>query len=107
MWGRRGGIGIDVNGDGIPDFRIGRFGVRPDIGLAFPGGYPPMGYTPMGYPGMYPMGAGVDLDGDGISDLRVGPFGQVRPDIGMFVKGPVPGPYMYGYGPAYYPPPYY
>ena len=107
MWGRRRGIGIDVNGDGIPDFRIGRFGVRPDIGLAFPGGYPPMGYAPMGYPGMYPMGAGVDLDGDGISDLRVGPFGQVRPDIGMFVKGPVPGPYMYGYGPAYYPPPYY
>ena len=103
MWGRRG-IGIDVNGDGIPDFRVGRFGVRPDIGLAFPG-YPPMGYPPMGYPGMYP-GAGFDLDGDGIPDVRVGPFGQVRPDIGMFVKGPIPGPYMPGPYP-YYPPPYY
>jgi len=105
MWGRRRGIGIDVNGDGIPDFRIGRFGVRPDIGLAFPGGYPPMGYPPMGYPPMYPpMGAGVDLDGDGISDIRVGPYGQVRPDVGLFVKGPMPGPYM---AVPYYPPPYY
>ena len=82
----RRGIGIDLDGDGIPDLRVGRFGVRPDVGMAFMGGpvYPP-------------MGSGIDLDGDGISDVRVGPFGQVRPDIGMFVHGPRP----------FYPPPYY
>ena len=45
----RRGIGIDINGDGIPDFRVGLGGVRPDIGMAFMGGppvYPPYG---MGY----------------------------------------------------------
>ena len=97
MFGFRRGIGVDINGDGIPDLRVGRFGVTPDVGMAFMGphyGPPPMmGY---GYPPYYP-GAGIDVDGDGIPDLRVGPYGQVRPDIGMFVHGP----------PLYYPPPYY
>ena len=46
-------------------------------------------------------GARIDVDGDGIPDMRVGPFGQVRPDVGTFVKGPPL------YGPAFYPPPYY
>ena len=92
----RRGIGIDIDGDGIPDLRVGRFGVRPDIGMAFMGGPRPY-YPPppmMGYPGV-----GYDLNGDGIPDVRVGPYGNVTPDVGMFVP---PRPY----GP-YYPPPYY
>ena len=93
MWGR--GIGFDLNGDGIPDIRLGRFGLRPDIGMAFMGAYPPYP-TPMGYGA---PGVGVDLNGDGITDLRFGPFGQVRPDVGMFVPGPYYSPYPY-----YYPP---
>ena len=91
---RPGGLGVDINGDGIPDVRVGPFGtVRPDIGMNFMGAYPPMYGPPM-------MGPGVRLDvnGDGIPDVAVGPFGQVRPDIGSFV------PPAY---PAYYPPPYY
>ena len=94
MFGR--GIGLDINGDGIPDLRIGRHGVTPDIGMAFMG-YPRPYYPPMGYPG---MGMGVDVNGDGIPDIRVGPYGQVTPDIGMFVP---PRPY----GPYPYYPPYY
>ena len=97
MWGRRRGIGIDLNGDGIPDLRVGRYGVKPDVGMGFmgyPGAYPP----PMGYPGMG-MGMGVDLNGDGISDVRVGPYGNVRPDVGMFVPGPYANPYYPPYPP--------
>ena len=87
------GMRVDVNGDGIPDYRVGPYGqVRPDVGAYVPPAYPPA------YGGMYgpPMGRGVDIDGDGISDIRVGPYGQVRPDIGMVVHGP-----------PMYPPPYY
>jgi hypothetical protein len=92
MWGP-GGVGVDVNGDGVSDLRVGHFGqVRPDVGMAYGG----MGPT-MGYPGMAGMGRGVDLNGDGLSDIRVGPYGQVRPDVGMYA------PPQYGPGP-YYPP---
>ena len=92
-----GGARIDVNGDGIPDMRVGPFGqVRPDIGTFVHG--PPM-YGPYGGYGMGYGGARVDVDGDGIPDVRVGPFGGVRPDVGTFVHGP----YMGGYYPgAYY-----
>ena len=94
-----GGMGVDLNGDGISDIRVGPYGqVRPDVGMAYGGmGYPPMApMAPMGYP---PMGRGVDLNGDGISDVRVGPYGQVRPDVGMAFMG-APG----AYGPRpYYP----
>ena len=94
-----GGARIDVNGDGIPDMRVGPFGqVRPDIGTFVHG--PPM-YGPYGGYGMGYGGARVDVDGDGIPDMRVGPFGQVRPDVGTFVKGPPM------YGPGMYPPAYY
>ena len=89
-----GGARIDVNGDGIPDMRVGPFGqVRPDVGTFVHG--PPM------YGGYGMGGARVDVDGDGIPDMRVGPFGQVNPDVGTFVKGPP----MYGAG--MYPPAYY
>ena len=95
MYGRRG-VGVDINGDGIPDVRVGRFGqVRPDVGMAFMGGAPAYGHGGMPY-----GGARVDVNGDGIPDVRVGPYGQVRPDVGSFVP---PG----GYGPGYYPPPAY
>ena len=89
-----GGARIDVNGDVIPDMRVGPFGqVRPDIGTFVHG--PPM-YGPYGGYGMGYGGARVDVDGDGIPDMRVGPFGQVRPDVGTFVKGPpIYGPGMY------------
>ena len=81
----RRGIGIDVNGDGIPDLRVGPFGgVRPDIGMAFMGA-PPMYPPPYGYGYGY-GGARIDIDGD-------------RPDVGTFVHGPVM--------PPYYPTPYY
>ena len=87
MYGPYGGYGgarIDVNGDGIPDVRVGPFGqVRPDVGAFIP---PAPGY---GY-GMPYGGARVDVNGDGIPDIRVGPYGQVRPDVGAFVP---PRPY--------------
>ena len=91
-----GGARIDVNGDGIPDMRVGPYGqVRPDVGT-FVHGPPMYGGYGMGY-----GGARVDVDGDGIPDMRVGPYGQVRPDVGTFVKGPPM------YGPGMYPPAYY
>ena len=98
MFGR--GIGLDINGDGIPDLRVGLGGIRPDIGMAFMGAPPMYPYPPYGYGyGMGYGGARVDIDGDGIPDVRVGPFGTVRPDIGTFVHVP--------YMPGYYPTPYF
>ena len=88
MWGP-GGVGVDVNGDGVSDLRVGHFGqVRPDVGMAY-GGMAGLGMG-MGYPG---MGRGVDVNGDGVSDIRVGPYGQVRPDVGMYAPQYGPGPY--------------
>ena len=88
-----GGARVDVNGDGIPDVRVGPYGqMRPDVGQYVHG--PPM-YGGMGY-----GGARVDVNGDGIPDVRVGPYGQVRPDVGQYVHGPPMGA-------PYYPHPYY
>ena len=37
MWSP-GGVGVDVNGDGVSDLRVGHFGeVRPDVGMAYGG----------------------------------------------------------------------
>ena len=92
-----GGARVDVNGDGIPDVRVGPYGqMRPDVGqfVHGPPAYPPYGGMPYG------GGARVDVNGDGIPDVHVGPYGQVRPDVGQFVHGPqmYPPPY---YGPHY------
>ena len=80
-----GGARLDLNGDGIPDVRVGPYGqVRPDVGSFVPPGPPAYGYgAPYG-------GARVDVNGDGIPDVRVGPYGQVRPDVGAYVP---PRPY--------------
>ena len=93
MYGR-----VDLNGDGVPDVRVGAFGqVRPDVGMAYMGGAPGYGYGGMPY-----GGARFDVNGDGIPDVRVGPYGQVRPDVGTYVHGPAPyGVPPYGY-PHYY-----
>ena len=47
MWGRPG-MGVDLNGDGISDVRVGPFGtVRPDVGMYVHGPYvPPPPYYP-------------------------------------------------------------
>ena len=43
-----GGVGVDLNGDGVSDVRVGPFGtVRPDVGMAYMGAGP---YVPRPYP---------------------------------------------------------
>ena len=92
-YGYGGGRRIDVNGDGIPDVRVGPHGnIRPDVGT--------FAHGPTGYGYGY-GGARIDVNGDGIPDVRVGPHGNMRPDVGTYVHGPAP----YGmppYGPHYY-----
>ena len=86
-----GGARIDVNGDGIPDVRVGPYGqTRPDVGqfVHGPQVYPPPYGAPYG-------GARVDVNGDGIPDVRVGPYGQMRPDVGTYVHGPYGAPPYY------------
>ena len=88
-----GGRRVDVNGDGIPDVRVGPYGqTRPDVGQFVHG--------PQVYPPQY-GGARVDVNGDGIPDVRVGPYGQTRPDVGQFVHGPQMYPPQPYYGPHY------
>ena len=91
MYGPPGGYRMDVNGDGIPDVKVGPYGqVRPDVGTYVHGPYGQPAYPPYGGYG----GARVDVNGDGVPDVRVGPYGQVRPDVGSYVHGPyAPGPY--------------
>ena len=109
------GYGVDVNGDGITDYRV-----RPGVGVDVDGdGFadyrtgprvvPGPGMYMGGYGGMGPMGGphgyGVDVNGDGITDYRV------KPGVGVDVDGdgfadyrtgprvvPGPGMYMGGYG---------
>ena len=92
-----GGERFDVNGDGIPDVRVGPYGqVRPDVGQFVHG--PQIYQQPYG--GVPYGGARVDVNGDGIPDIKVGPYGQVRPDVGQYVHGPQIYPQPY-YGPHY------
>ena len=103
MGGR--GVGVDVNGDGIADYRVRQgFGgqvVSPGPGMA-------MGMGLMGPP-MGGRGYGVDVNGDGITDYRV------KPGVGVDVNGdgiadyrtgprvqPGPGMMMGGYRPYGY-----
>lgn len=80
MFGYGRGTGIDLNGDGITDIRVGGFGggVRPDVGMMMPG---------MMGPGMMP-----GMMGPGMMPGMMGP--------GMY-GGPMMGPGMYG-GPMMY-----
>ena len=95
----RPGYGVDVNGDGIADYRV-----RPGFGgqVISPGPGMAMGM------GMARPGYGVDVNGDGITDYRV------KPGVGVDVNGdgiadfrtgptisPGPGMYMGGYRPYY------
>ena len=97
---RPGGQRIDINGDGIPDVRVGPYGnTRPDVGMNYMGapGYPPA-YPHAAYPPHYGGGVRLDVNGDGIPDVKFWPYGQVRPDVGSYAHGPYQQPY---YGPHY------
>jgi len=77
------GVGVDVDGDGIADFRTGPGVVggpmlgAPMVGAPMVGGYG------MGM-GMMSPGVGIDVNGDGIADVRTGPYG-VTPGPGMYM----------------------
>ena len=94
------GVGVDVNGDGIPDYRTGAK-VQPGPGMGMQYG---MG-RPMGNRGYgvdvnrdgvvdyrVKPGVGVDVNGDGIPDYRTG--AKVQPGPGMGMQG---GYRRYGY----------
>ena len=96
------GVGVDVNGDGIADYRTGPQ-IQPGPGMYM--GRPPMGGGMYGPP-MGNRGYGVDVNGDGIPDYRV------KPGVGVDVNGDgiadyrtgpqiQPGPGMYMGGPHY------
>ena len=76
------GVGVDVNGDGIADYRVPR---GPGMGMAPMGG---RGYgvdvNRDGIPDYrVKPGVGVDVNGDGIADYRTGPRVQPGPGMGM------------------------
>ena len=78
MYGAPGGYRVDVNSNGIPDYKVGPYGqVRPDIEDFVP----PNLYGGMGCR----FWARVDVNGDGILDVRVGLYRQMRPDIAQYV----------------------
>ena len=85
-------VGVDVNGDGIADYRVkqgyGAPRVQPGMGQRGYGvdinrdGIPDYRVKP---------GVGVDVNGDGIADYRTGPRVQPGPGMAMGRGG-------YGYG---------
>ena len=66
-------VGVDVNGDGIADYRVRQGGYGAPRVAPGPG-------MPMGM-GMGQRGYGVDVNGDGIADYRV------KPGVGVDVNG--------------------
>ena len=78
------GVAVDANGDGIADYRTPDR-VRPGPGMNMgPGmhiGGRPMGPPMYGQPGG--RSRGVDVNGDGIPDYRVRPGVGVQPGPGM------------------------
>ena len=76
------GVGVDVNGDGIADYRVPR---GPGVGMVQMGG---RGYgvdvNRDGIPDYkVKPGVGVDINGDGIADYRTGPKVVPGPGMGM------------------------
>lgn len=92
-------VGVDVNGDGIADYRVrqGGYGgarVAPGPGMAM--GMGQRGYAVDvnrdGIPDYrVKPGVGIDVNGDGIADYRTGPRVQPGPGMAMARGG-------YGYG---------
>ena len=98
------GVGVDVNGDGIADYRTGQR-IQPGPGMGMGYGAPHMGAPMYGNRGYgvdvnrdgipdyrVKPGVGVDVNGDGIADYRTGPRIQPGPGMGM---GPHYGGYRY------------
>ena len=90
----RRGVGVDVNGDGIADYRVPR-GPGMGVGMAQMGG---RGYgvdvNRDGIPDYrVKPGVGVDVNGDGVADYRTGPKVMPGPGMGMARGGYRP----YGY----------
>jgi hypothetical protein len=95
-----GTVGVDVNGDGIADYRVrqGGFGgprIAPGPGMAMGMGMGQRGYAVDvnrdGIPDYrVKPGVGIDVNGDGIADYRTAP--RIQPGPGMAMgRG-------YGYG---------
>ena len=72
------GVAVDVNGDGIADYRTADR-IQPGPGMHMGGR--PMGPPMYGHPGG--RSYGVDVNGDGIPDYRVRPGVGVQPGPGM------------------------
>ena len=89
-------VGVDVNGDGIADYRVrqgGYGGVAPGMGMG------QRGYgVDVNRDGVVDYrvkpGVGVDVNGDGIADYRTGP--RVQPGPGMAMGRPAYGAPGYG-----------
>ena len=92
-------VGVDVNGDGVADYRVNKGG------FGGPRASPGMGMGQRGYgvdvnrDGIADYrvkpGVGVDVNGDGIADYRTGP--RVQPGPGMAMGRPGYGAPGYRY----------
>ena len=88
------GVGVDVNGDGIADYRTPTR-VQPGPGMGMQYGARPMGNRGYGVDvnrdGVVDYrvkpGVGVDVNGDGIADYRTPTRVQPGPGMGMQMGG--------------------